>query len=58
MVIDNLKAGVIQADWFDPQLNPKLGFANVGPNPTLTNTVARTNAATLVTSFRTWRNDC
>jgi len=24
MVIDNLKAGVIQADWFDPELNPKL----------------------------------
>jgi len=23
-VIDNLKAGVIQADWFDPELNPKL----------------------------------
>lgn len=35
------------------QLNPKLGFANVGPNPTLTNAVARTNAATLVSSFRT-----
>jgi hypothetical protein len=24
LVIDNLKAGVIQADWFDPELNPKL----------------------------------
>ena len=24
VVIDNLKAGVIQADWFDPTLNPKL----------------------------------
>ena len=24
VVIDNLKAGVIQADWYDPQLNPKL----------------------------------
>jgi transposase len=24
VVIDNLKAGVLQADWFDPQLNPKL----------------------------------
>jgi transposase len=24
VVIDNLKAGVIQADWFDPDLNPKL----------------------------------
>ena len=24
VVIDNLKAGVIRADWFDPQLNPKL----------------------------------
>jgi transposase len=24
VVIDNLKAGVIQADWFDPELNPKL----------------------------------
>jgi hypothetical protein len=23
VVIDNLKAGVLQADWFDPQLNPK-----------------------------------
>ena len=23
-VIDNLKAGVIKADWYDPQLNPKL----------------------------------
>ena len=23
VVIDNLKAGVIQADWFDPELNPK-----------------------------------
>jgi transposase len=23
-VIDNLKAGVIQADWVDPELNPKL----------------------------------
>ena len=35
------------------QLNPTLGFANVGPNPTVTNTTARTNAAALVTSFRT-----
>ena len=24
VVIDNLKAGVIRADWFDPELNPKL----------------------------------
>jgi transposase len=24
LVIDNLKAGVLQADWFDPDLNPKL----------------------------------
>jgi transposase len=24
VVIDNLKAGVVQADWFDPQINPKL----------------------------------
>jgi transposase len=24
VVIDHLKAGVIQADWFDPELNPKL----------------------------------
>ncbi len=24
VVIDNLKAGVIQADWFDSDLNPKL----------------------------------
>src|SRR5436190_19539456 len=24
VVIDNLKAGVSQADWFDPQINPKL----------------------------------
>ncbi len=24
VVIDNLKAGVIQADWFDPQLHPKI----------------------------------
>lgn len=24
VVIDNLKAGVIQADWYDPDLNPKL----------------------------------
>jgi len=24
IVIDNLKAGVLQADWFDPELNPKL----------------------------------
>jgi len=24
LVIDNLKAAVIQADWFDPQINPKL----------------------------------
>jgi transposase len=24
VVIDNLKAGVIQADWFDPEINPKL----------------------------------
>lgn len=24
IVIDNLKAGVIQADWFDPEINPKL----------------------------------
>lgn len=23
-VIDNLKAGIIQADWFDPEVNPKL----------------------------------
>ena len=24
VVIDNLKAGVIRADWFDPELNPKV----------------------------------
>lgn len=24
LVIDNLKAGVLRADWYDPQLNPKL----------------------------------
>ena len=24
IVIDNLKAGVLQADWYDPELNPKL----------------------------------
>jgi len=24
VVIDNLKAGVIKADWFDPEINPKL----------------------------------
>ena len=24
VVIDNLKAGVIRADWYDPELNPKL----------------------------------
>lgn len=24
LVIDNLKAGVLQADWYDPELNPKL----------------------------------
>jgi transposase len=24
VVIDNLKAGVIQVDWFDPEINPKL----------------------------------
>jgi len=24
VVIDNLKAGVVQADWFDPEINPKL----------------------------------
>src|SRR5208337_2264188 len=24
VVIDNLKAGVIQPDWFDPEINPKL----------------------------------
>jgi transposase len=24
LVIDNLKAGVIKADWFDPELNPRL----------------------------------
>jgi transposase len=24
VVIDNLKAGVIRADWFDPEINPKL----------------------------------
>jgi transposase len=24
VVVDNLKAGVIQADWFDPEINPKL----------------------------------
>lgn len=35
------------------QLNPTLGFANVGPNPTLTNSVALANAAALVGSFRT-----
>jgi len=35
------------------RLNPQLGFANVGPNPTLTNPTALTNAATLVSSFRT-----
>lgn len=23
--LDNLKAGVIKADWFDPEINPKLG---------------------------------
>jgi hypothetical protein len=35
------------------QLNPQLGLANVGPNPTFTNQTALTNAATLVSSFRT-----
>ena len=24
LVIDNLKAGVIQPDWYDPELNPKI----------------------------------
>ena len=24
LVIDNLKAAVTRADWFDPQLNPKI----------------------------------
>jgi transposase len=24
VVPDNLKAGVLQADWYDPELNPKL----------------------------------
>ena len=24
VVIDNLKAGVVQADWYDPEINPKL----------------------------------
>src|SRR5204862_6754549 len=24
VVMDNLKAGVVQADWFDPEINPKL----------------------------------
>jgi transposase len=24
IVIDNLKAGVLQADWYDPELNPKI----------------------------------
>ena len=24
LVIDNLKAAVTQADWFDPELNPKV----------------------------------
>jgi transposase len=29
LVLDNLKAGVERADWFDPELNPKLrGFAD------------------------------
>ncbi len=35
------------------RLNPKLGLANVGPNPTLTNSTAQAAAATLVSSFRT-----
>jgi transposase len=24
VVIDNLKAGVLRADWYDPELNPKI----------------------------------
>jgi transposase len=24
LVIDNLKAGVLKADWYDPELNPKI----------------------------------
>ncbi len=34
------------------QLNPKLGAANVGPNPSLTNSQLRASEATLVSSFR------
>ncbi len=34
------------------QLNPKLGAANVGPNPSLTNSQLRGSEATLVASFR------
>jgi hypothetical protein len=34
------------------QLNPKLGAANVGPNPSLTNTQLRASEAALVSSFR------
>ncbi len=34
------------------QLNPQLGFANVGPNPGRTNAQARESEASLVSSFR------
>ena len=34
------------------QLNPKFGAANVGPNPSLTNTQIRASEAALVASFR------
>jgi hypothetical protein len=27
--IDNLKAAVLQADWFDPEINPKLALGRV-----------------------------
>jgi hypothetical protein len=36
----------------NPQLNPKVGAANVGPNPSLTNSQLRGSEATLVSSFR------
>lgn len=42
IVIDNLKAGVIEADWYDPELNPKLRDFAVHYGTTILPTKPRT----------------
>ncbi len=60
VVIDNLKAGVLQADWYDPELNPKLeAFARHYGTvilPTKPRTPRHAATTTSVPPWRTWRD--